>query len=321
MQFVLVANFDLSTPGEPTTTLSRLDRLLATIESVRQQPAVASTTTTHFLTAPDLSFHPFVPATRAALAAIQAEQLSKIVLAQPLDVVAAGALDPIATLARLRQHYPDCTCFSLSNGRGSYFLGASPERLASIRDRHLVVDALAGSAPRGRDAIEDARFAQQLLNSDKDRREHQAVSHYLSEQLQSLGLRPQLAPRQLRQLSNIQHLWTPITAQLPAQVQPLEVVAQLHPTPAVAGVPTAAACEQIRHYENFERGLYAAPIGWLDMQGNSEFVVGIRSALLSGARARLYAGAGIVAGSDPDREQAEVQLKLQAMLAALGLCG
>ena len=93
--------------------------------------------------------------------------------------------------------------------------------------------------------------------------------------------------------------------------------AQLHPTPAVAGAARDIACAEIRRYENFERGLYAAPLGWVDAEGNCEFIVGIRSALIDGDRARLYAGAGIVAGSDPDKEFAEVQLKLQALLKAL----
>jgi menaquinone-specific isochorismate synthase len=119
------------------------------------------------------------------------------------------------------------------------------------------------------------------------------------------------------QLSNIQHLQTPIHASVPAHVHLLDVVAELHPTPAVAGVPREIACDIIRRHERFERSLYAAPIGWVDHQGNGEFAVGIRSALINGQEARLYAGAGIVAGSDPDRELAEIQLKLQALLNAL----
>ena len=100
-------------------------------------------------------------------------------------------------------------------------------------------------------------------------------------------------------------------------MHPLEIVAKLHPTPAVAGVARDIAMKEIRRYESFERGLYAAPLGWVDYQGNSEFIVGIRSALIDGSSARLYAGAGIVEGSDPDKELAEIQLKLQALLKAL----
>ena len=137
------------------------------------------------------------------------------------------------------------------------------------------------------------------------------------QRLRSLGLKPQQLPLQLLRLSNIQHLWTPIYAHLPADIEPLEIVAQLHPTPAVAGVPTETACEKIRHYEKFDRSLYAAPLGWVDDRGNSEFIVGIRSALIDGDCARLYAGAGIVSGSNPAKEFAEVQLKLESLLEAL----
>jgi menaquinone-specific isochorismate synthase len=181
----------------------------------------------------------------------------------------------------------------------------------------LITDALAGSAPRGKTFIEDADLAKRLLNSEKENHEHQVVIDFITQRLYHLGIVPQLLAPQLRQLSNIQHLWTPISAKVPANVNPLEIVAELHPTPAVAGVPRDVACEAINRYENFERGLYAAPLGWVDYQGNSEFIVGIRSALIDSDRARLYAGAGIVAGSDPDKELAEIQLKLQALLKAL----
>ncbi len=147
--------------------------------------------------------------------------------------------------------------------------------------------------------------------------EHQVVIEFITRQLGQLGLEPQPFPLRLLQLSNIQHLQTPIHARVPANIHLLDAVAELHPTPAVAGVPRKIACDHIRRYESFERSLYAAPIGWVDHQGNGEFAVGIRSALINGCHARLYAGAGIVEGSDPDRELAEVQLKLQALLAAL----
>ncbi|MEO0410184.1 MAG: chorismate-binding protein, partial [Cyanobacteria bacterium P01_A01_bin.135] len=122
-------------------------------------------------------------------------------------------------------------------------------------------------------------------------------------------------------LANIQHLHTPITAALPPQVHPLQIVAALHPTPAMAGLPQKAACEAIARHEPFERGLYAAPLGWISQGGDSEFIVGIRSALVGDGHIRLYAGAGIVQGSQPKREWAEVMMKLQAIAAVLALDG
>ena len=253
----------------------------------------------------------------SALNSITIDELSKIVIAHTTDVRSPVPFHLIESLDNLRQRHPDCYIFSTSNGKGQNFIGASPERLISIQNRQLVTDALAGSAPRGKTTSEDAQLANLLLKSRKEKREHQAVSDFLINRLRQLNLKPQQLPLQLLQLSNIQHLWTPIYAHLPNNIDPLEIVAHLHPTPAVAGVPTEIACEQIRCYEKFDRSLYAAPLGWVDSQGNCEFVVGIRSALIDGDRARLYAGAGIVSGSNPDKEFAEIQLKLQSLLKAL----
>jgi menaquinone-specific isochorismate synthase len=253
----------------------------------------------------------------SALKSIQEKQFSKIVLAHALEVISDAPFKIVESLNNLRQTYPDCYIFSLGNGRGHHFIGASPERLLSVRDGELITDALAGSAPRGKNATEDDRFAKKLLRSEKEKREHQAVTEFITQRLEQLGLKPQRSPLKLLKLSNIQHLWTPIYAKLPSNIHPLEIVAKLHPTPAVAGVPTEIACEQIRQYESFDRGLYAAPIGWINYQENGEFIVGIRSASIEKNRARLYAGAGIVSGSDPDKEMAEIQLKLQALLKAL----
>jgi menaquinone-specific isochorismate synthase len=253
----------------------------------------------------------------SALEAIKSNHLSKIVLADVLDVTSNTELSLFKSLNNLRQLHPNCYIFSTSNGKGQNFIGASPERLISIHKQQLITDALAGSAPRGKTPQEDAANADRLLNSEKERHEHLLVIDFITQRLSQLGLLPQVLAPRLRQLSNIQHLWTPITAKVPTDVHPLKIVAQLHPTPAVAGAARDIACGEIRRYENFERGLYAAPLGWIDPDGNCEFIVGIRSALIDGDRARLYAGAGIVAGSDPDKELAEIQLKLQALLKAL----
>ncbi|NJN60721.1 MAG: hypothetical protein HC795_03550 [Coleofasciculaceae cyanobacterium RL_1_1] len=138
------------------------------------------------------------------------------------------------------------------------------------------------------------------------------------DRLRGLGLAPEpISPIRLLQLSNIQHLWTPIYANLTINIHPLQIVERLHPTPAVAGSPQSIAYREIRRHEQFDRLLFAAPIGWFDAEGNASFLVGIRSALLDGCRARLYAGAGIVAGSQPDRELAEIELKLRTTINSL----
>lgn len=260
----------------------------------------------------------FKPAVVAALKSIQKNRFHKLVAAHAIDVISQFAFQWGRSLHNLRQLHPDCTVFSIGNGAGQSFIGASPERLLSIQNHRLLTDALAGSAPRGRSVSEDTSFAQRLHSSDKERHEHQVVVDFITQRLVHLGLTPQFtATPGLLKLSNIQHLHTPIQSLLPGTLHPLDIVAELHPTPAVAGLPRDIACEQIRQHEGFERSLYAAPLGWIDPQGNAEFIVGIRSAMIDGYRARLYAGAGIVAGSNPDRELAEVRLKLQALLRAL----
>ncbi|MBW4466191.1 MAG: isochorismate synthase [Pegethrix bostrychoides GSE-TBD4-15B] len=261
--------------------------------------------------------HPFQTGVISALASIQNRAYKKLVLAHAIDVYAELPFQGCQSLHHLRQLHPDCAVFSVSNGRQS-FIGASPERLLSIRQRHLITDALAGSASRGRTVSEDRRLASRLLQNAKEQHEHRLVVEFIAQELLELGLHPSYASRpSLRQLANIQHLHTPIQTQLPPDLHPMQLVAALHPTPAVAGMPRQTACEQILRYEPFDRSLYAAPLGWLDAEGNAEFIVGIRSALLDGHHARLYAGAGIVAGSDPEREFAEVKLKLQALLRGL----
>jgi menaquinone-specific isochorismate synthase len=312
-------------------SLERLPNFSSLIDQINQQiqkiEVMADSSYTFYYqsqSAPTMSYlfnaqntDRFAHTLRQSLEAIATHRFSKIVLAHALDLSFPKGLSPVTALHHLRQQYDNCYVFSTSNGQGNCFLGASPERLACLHQGQLIADALAGSISRGQTPAEDRNLANQLLNSEKERREHQAVIDFILQRLRQLELNPYPSPLNLLQLSNIQHLWTPIHATLSYPLHPLTVVEALHPTPAVAGVPTSLVCEEIRRYEPFDRGLYAAPLGWVDGSGNGEFIVGIRSALLQGDRARLYAGAGIVAGSDPQRELAEIQLKFQALFRAL----
>ncbi|MEG4317574.1 MULTISPECIES: isochorismate synthase [unclassified Microcoleus] len=260
----------------------------------------------------------FKTSVKSALELIESKYFSKIVLSRAINVISQTPFSLIDSLNNLRLTYPGCYVFSTSNGQGQQFIGASPERLISIHNNQLITDALAGSAPRGKTEAEDGNLGKDLLNSEKDIREHQAVIDFIVDRLSSLGIHPDFSPLpRLLQLSNIQHLWTPIRARIPPDIHLLKILAQLHPTPAVAGVPRDIALQQIQGGEICDRSLYAAPLGWIDRTGNGEFAVGIRSALIDGSRAILHAGVGIVAGSEPDKELAEIQLKLQALLNAL----
>jgi menaquinone-specific isochorismate synthase len=257
---------------------------------------------------------------RLALQSIEEQQVQKIVLAHTAAVTAQQDFSIPRSLANLREQHPHCYTFATNDGRGNCFIGASPERLVTVRDGLLIADALAGSAARGRSPLLDRQLGQQLMADPKEQHEHRLVRDFIADSLIELGLHPQwsTAPR-LLQLANIQHLWTPIRTVLPKSVSPLAVVGALHPTPAVAGLPRDLACAKIQEYEKVDRSLYAAPLGWIDIDGDCEFVVGIRSALITGDRARLYAGAGIVAGSQIQQEVAEIQLKFQPLYQSLSI--
>jgi menaquinone-specific isochorismate synthase len=257
-------------------------------------------------------------AVEQALALIGAGGFRKIVLARAVDVVAREPLHPLELLNGLRQRFPSCYAFSLANGRGQSFIGASPERLVRVSQGLLETEALAGSIRRGAGAREDAGLAHELAHNDKEQLEHRLVLEAVTARLAALGLTPEFpAAPGLRRLANVQHLHTPVRAALGDKVRLLDAVAALHPTPATGGWPVAAAVGHIRRLEGFPRGLYAGALGWLNARGGGEFFVGLRSALVDGRHASLYAGAGIVAGSTPHRELAETELKFRAMLDAL----
>jgi menaquinone-specific isochorismate synthase len=257
-------------------------------------------------------------AVAAALADIAQGAYDKVVLARALRYTTSEEFHPMGILNHLRRRYPDCYSFSIANGRGQSFIGASPERLVRVAGGRMHTTALAGSAARGETASEDAALAQALLHSEKDLREHRLVFDAIVRRLEGLHLRLEHAahPRLLG-LANVHHLHTPISANLPDGTQILDLVARLHPTPAVGGAPQEPALAAIARLEPFPRGLYAGPLGWVDHRGGGEFVVGLRSALVDGRTATAYAGAGIVAGSEPEKEFAETELKFKALLEAL----
>ncbi len=256
-------------------------------------------------------------AVAAALRGIARDDYQKIVLARARRLTTAEEFYPLGVLNHLRQRYPGCYAFSVANGRGQSFIGASPERLVRVAGGRMHTEALAGSAPRGQSASEDAQLARALFQSEKDQHEHRLVLGSIARRLADLGIKLEHAvqPRLLA-LANVQHLHTPVSADLPAGVHILDLLARLHPTPAVGGTPRAPALQAILRLEAFSRGLYAGPIGWVDHRGGGEFFVGLRSALVDGHTATAYAGAGIVAGSTPENEFAETELKFKALTEA-----
>jgi menaquinone-specific isochorismate synthase len=253
-----------------------------------------------------------------AVGRISRGEFEKVVLARAKDVRAAAPFHPLRILNGLRQRFPDCNSFSVANGQGQSFIGASPELLLRVEGRVAHTEALAGSAGRGATASEDASLGNRLLHSEKDQREQRIVLDSILGSLAPLGLDLKFSARPLlRRLSNVQHLHTPVEASLPKGVRLLDMLGRLHPTPAVGGTPRELAVPAIAELEAFPRGLYGGALGWIDSSGGGEFIVGLRSALIDGSRARMYAGAGIVAGSSPETEFAETELKFGAMQDAL----
>lgn len=251
-----------------------------------------------------------------ALDQIDRGGLEKVVLAQALSAELEGPIDVPATLERLRRQYPNCYRFLIDPGEGGTFFGAPPERLVSKHGRSIETEALAGSVSRGETREEDESLVEQMRESEKVQHEHGLVVETIRDQLTPLG-EVTIGEQTVRRLATIQHLQTPIRATLTDDRHVLEIADALHPTPAVGGLPPALAWETIRRLETFDRGWYAAPVGWFDAAGDGEFAVAIRSGIATDETVTLFAGNGIVADSNPDDEWKEVQLKFRPILDEL----
>ena len=263
------------------------------------------------------TFHNWKHSYRLALAKgidlVNAGELKKLVLAVRQRFQLLEPIEPLQILLELRKSQRGSCRFLWKRCKEEAFFGASPERLLSFRKGHITIDALAGTARSDGDGSI-------LLNSEKDLREHELVVVAIKNKLLSEGLEPHL-PRQprLAKHGHLIHLHTPIVSSCKDK-SPLQLVDALHPTPAVAGFPVNKAIKWLRTLEPFDRGAYAAPIGWIDDLGNAEFRVAIRCAYASGNTLDLIAGAGLVKGSVIEAEFQEVLLKLDVLSAQLSNC-
>jgi isochorismate synthase len=249
----------------------------------------------------------------AALAAIGAGRLDKVVLAREAMVEADWPF-PRAELLRRLQRRPGGATFLYADGG---FVGASPELLVRRRGRVATSRPMAGTVPQGDGAAEAGGLAR-LTGSPKEAVEHRLVVDAVAEGLAKVADRVEVGKPEVVRLATVAHLATEITADLTGPLPTaLELAGMLHPTPAVGGSPRDAALAAIAALEPFDRGCYAGPVGWVDRTGDGEWAVALRGATLTGRRAHLVAGAGIVPGSDPDAEWAETEHKLRAMLEVL----
>jgi isochorismate synthase len=256
-------------------------------------------------------------AVQRAVERIRAGDLDKVVLAREVRVHAPGPIDPAPILDALRDAFPGCYCYCVGTPELA-LVGASPELLVRRDGERAQTVALAGTTRRSADPAVDDHLGEQLLRSDKDRREQAIVTARIERALDPVSLWVAAADEPvLVKVQNVQHLATPIRAQLADPVPVLELAGRLHPTPAVGGEPNAAAQPLIPALEGLDRGWYAGAVGWTDLAEDGELCVALRCALIRDDLARLYAGCGIVADSEPAAELAETEVKLQALLPLL----
>jgi salicylate biosynthesis isochorismate synthase len=289
---VLTAAATLRSPGPPTAP--------AVSGDPRAVPSVAM----------------WVRGVEETTAAIRGGRLSKVVLARTLEVTLDRAADPFDLVALLGSRCPHCHRYGWQAGPAA-FVGATPELLVSRAGEWFEARPLAGSARRGADPDEDRRLGEGLLASAKDRAEHAFAADEVTAALRPLALTLERPPGpRLERLPGVQHLATPIRGTTEARL--LQLVAALHPTPAVGGVPRGPALAHLARLEGFDRGWFAGGVGWADGAGNGEVAVALRCARMRGGEATLYAGAGIVAGSDAAAEAAETDLKMGLVLGLFG---
>lgn len=252
------------------------------------------------------------------LKAVAEENLSKVVLARVLTASFEGRVDPVDVVLNLWNENPGSHVFYFEPTPGNALLGAAPETVATVAGGVFKATAVAGSIARGSDDREQGSLARELMSSEKDRREHQVCVDDMVARLGEISHDVQAsADPHVLTLSAIQHLETRITATLHPNETVISALAALHPTPAVCGFPRDGALDLLKSEEPFQRGWYAGPVGWFDNDGNGVFVPALRSAVGWGREWRLFAGAGIVAGSDPAKEWAETGIKFQPVLKAL----
>jgi isochorismate synthase len=296
--------------------LASIERRLGELREV-PLPLLDPSPTGRFQVASAMPPEHYEQAVGRATELIGAGDLEKIVLAREVQVHAPAPYDPAAIFGVLREEFPSCFVFCVGRGDAT-LIAASPELLVRRQGQRVSTLALAGSTRRSADPAVDDHLGEQLLRDLSYREEHAIVARRIQR-----TLRPHAvwvtgaAEPELVRIANIQHLATPIRAQLTAPMDALELAGLMHPTPAVGGEPLSLAAPLIPALEGLDRGWYSGPVGWTDSAGDGEFCVALRCALLRGSIARCYAGNGIVRESDPSSELAETEIKLQALLPLL----
>ena len=307
----------LAAPDDtPEQLLSRLERRVGELR-VEPLALLDPAPTGRYRIASAMPPEHYEAAVARAVELIGKGQLEKVVLAREVRVHAPRDHDPAALFGVLREGFPSCTVFCVGRDDAA-FVAASPELLVRREGHRVSALALAGSMRRSADPAVDDHLGEQLMHSEKDREEHAIVIRRIERALRQHALWTAAPPEPaLVKVANIQHLGTPIRAQLAQPLDVIELLELMHPTPAVGGEPLERARPLIPALEGLDRGWYAGPVGWADATGDGEFCVALRCALLRGRVARCYAGVGVVRDSDPASELAETEVKLAALLPLL----
>ncbi|TYR82043.1 isochorismate synthase [Priestia megaterium] len=253
-----------------------------------------------------------------ATSLIKQGEIEKVVLARQLEAIFSERISTEYVLQRLLREQPTSYTY-IFEGPNQHFIGASPERLVQKEEEYVFSTCLAGSIRRGKTRQEDQELGHELLNDEKNLIEHDVVVHMIKEAMEAYCSEIEVPTQpSLYKTKHIQHLYTPVRGKIKHDVTLFSFIERLHPTPALGGYPQQKAMSIIRHLEPFNRGWYAAPIGWIDINGNGEFIVGIRSGVIEENKAMLFAGCGIVADSTSESEYEETNIKFNPMLSALG---
>ena len=312
----LIANFfseSFSNQENFNDFLERENELIYKLESRLQESAVNQTNLKDISSSDD--FENWKNKIDSVVAEIKHEKIEKVVIARRVENEILSSINWQKTLEELNNKYPTCTNFLYKSGK-SIFFGSTPEVLIKFSGKTFFTEALAGSIMRGDNPEQDKLFENELLKSEKNNIEHNAVIEYIQKSLQDFVEEIEIIKNPVvKKFPNIQHLQTSVTGTLKSKDQVFKIISSLFPTPAVCGIPKEQSLKMIEKTENFDRGLFSGLIGWFNVDNYGEFFVTIRSALVKENKLYAYAGCGIVEGSDPKEEFEEAQLKLKPILS------
>ncbi len=312
----ITCNFGVHAGDDPEPAITRMLERLASLTEA-PLPLLDPSPTGRFVVQSPIPPAHYEEAVARAVQRIRDGEFEKIVLAREVHVRAPRPHDPGAVFDVLRGGFPECFVYAVGRGEGT-FIGATPELLIRKQGMRASTVALAGSTRRSADPAVDNHLSESLLRSTKNRHENAVVAQRIAKTLAPFAVWVTAAnePVVVR-IANIQHLATPVRAQLRSAVSALTLAGALHPTPAVGGEPDAVTKRLIPALEGLDRGWFAGALGWVDTTGDGEFCVALRCAMLRGELACCYAGCGIVEDSDPAAELAETETKLEAVLPVL----